>query len=247
MAKIGVSCEKYHGCVPNADCGSYSRICTCQNEYEKSLNGFCSGKYGTYCDADISPCIQAFSCVDGKCGCHFPHHQNYDHTTTQCVSYSEGPCLEYVNGSTLKFPCVSNAECKTQDNIPECTCSDGYIHSVNRECYLAHGQPCSESKSCDQFANLVCKNGRCECQDLHIYEETRSLCIGLVGAQCSINDNFCHAGSSCHSSRFNIRDWQSINKNYLTSGTCRCSETHVSSSERKCVPRESNESVVDEE
>lgn len=114
--------------------------------------------------------------------------------------------LEYVNGSTLKFPCVSNAECKTQDNIPECTCSDGYIHSVNRECYLAHGQPCSESKSCDQFANLVCKNGRCECQDLHIYEETRSLCIGLVGAKCSINDNFCHAGSSCHSSRFNIRD-----------------------------------------
>lgn len=228
VAKVGASCAKYSGCVPNAECPYHDRICTCQNGYENSTNGLCLGQYGLDCYATLSPCIQAFSCFDRKCGCPFPQHQKFDDSTGKCVSYSQGPCLEYVNGSALKFSCVSNAECITKDNFSECICSDGYIHSLDRECYVAHGQPCIESKSCDPLANLVCRNGRCECEDLHIYDEYRTVCVGLVGAQCSLNSHFCQGDASCQSNRFNFRDWPSINKMYSTSGTCRCTEGYVS-------------------
>lgn len=124
--------------------------------------------------------MQQLTCVDGKCVCHFTQHQMYDHSIEQCVSNVEGPCLENVNGTVLQFPCVPNAECKTQDGISECVCKDGYINSYDRKCYIAHGQPCYTSESCDRFSKLRCQNGRCTCPDLHIYDQRRSLCDWLV-------------------------------------------------------------------
>lgn len=154
------------------------------------------------------------------------------------MSYVGGPCSENVNGSIQQFQCVENAECRTHDGISECTCRDGYINSYNRKCYLAHGQPCVESKSCDPWSELLCKNGKCSCHDLHSYDEDRSICLGLVGAVCNIRHNFCHSGASCQGNRFkNFRDWSSLIEDLLPmpSGTCRCSESYVSNSDRKCV------------
>lgn len=137
------------------------------------------------------------SFLASKCDCHFPQHQSYDAYTGQCVSFVEGPCLENVNGSVQLFRCVQNAECKTKHFVSECICKDGYINYRDRNCYLAHGQPCVDSNSYDRWAHLVCKNGKCTCPDLHSYDEKRSLCLGLVGAKCHMRHNFCHDEASC--------------------------------------------------
>lgn len=243
VAKAGFSCMKYGECVPNAVCG-YDQdrlMCTCVNGFKESKNNLCLGTYGFQCDANSSPCTQQLSCIDGKCSCHYPQHQNYDSSTDQCKSLAQGPCYENVTGSLLRFPCGQNAECTTQDGISECVCSDGYINSYDRKCYIAHGQPCVRSESCDPASELMCKNGRCACRDFHIYDERRSLCIGLVGAQCDLRlgDDFCVAGSSCQSYRLDSSDWSKMKQldrmRNEVFGICRCSQFFVSNSERKCV------------
>lgn len=242
VAKAGLSCMKYGSCVPNADCGYYDKLCTCNvYGYEASVNGLCLGKYATSCDPIMSPCVHQFTCISGTCACHYPQHQSYNSSVEKCVSYVQSPCVKNVNGSVLQFSCVPNAECKTLDGISECICGDGYINLYDRQCYIAHGQPCDKSESCDPLPNLICRNGRCTCQDLHIYDKKRSLCIGLVGAECSMDfpDNFCITGSSCQSYRLNSSDWLPIQRrdHLAATGTCRCSKSYVSNSKRRCVPK----------
>lgn len=240
VARAGSSCIQYERCVRNANCprrgGSYygggshnydSDSCTCSREYKQSKTGFCLAKHGMSCDAKSAPCTEDFSCTNGKCECHFPYQQIY--TNSRCVSYVRGPCLEQIENNTLQFTCVSKAECKNLNGLPECLCEDGYIESEQRKCDLAHGSQCGtvSSETCDKVANLVCKSGKCACPDFQIYDATKSKCRGLVGATCTLNENakdFCVEGANCESYRDTA----------LQQGVCRCVPPFVPNSSRKC-------------
>lgn len=246
VGKAGSACSKYGQCVLSAECGYNDRLCTCRDGYETSKDGFCLGIYSMHCNPIDSPCTQQFSCIDGKCDCHYPQHQKF--YNGQCVSLVQGPCLENVTGSVLRFPCVENAECKTNDGISECTCSNGYINSYDRMCYIAHGFPCVKSDSCDPLSKLVCKNGRCACKDFHSYDEKRSLCIGLVGAECDLQlgNGFCVDGSTCQSYRFSSNEWSELQRRDRTipsTGSCRCSKSSMVNSARECVAKLNDEEL----
>lgn len=240
VARAGASCLKYERCVRNADCPrrhryhSYNRdalydICTCSSEYKRSNNGLCLAKYGMTCDVKSAPCSQEFSCINGKCDCHFPDHQTYNSNSLQCVSYVRGPCSEQINGLSLQFPCVPNAKCLNHDNLLECSCEDGYIESENRRCSIAHGQSCGDrtTETCDKIAELKCRNGICSCSDFQIYDLKLAKCRGLVGAACAVNAtySFCVDGASCHS----FRD---VRTGY---GVCRCVPPAVPDLQRYCT------------
>lgn len=239
VARAGITCtSKYDQCVRNAQCSSYyydsynryrsggTGKCSCSSDYKSSKSGLCLAKYGMACDISSAPCTEEFSCVNRKCVCHFPHHQYYNSTLTECVSTVHGPCSETVEGTAQSFQCVKDAECRKVHGVHKCLCKEGYIESDGRKCRVAHGQPCSEIEACDTVAKLQCKNGKCSCQDFESYDTEMSMCRGLIGAKCFLNStDFCVDGATCKA----FRDKTS------GEGVCSCvSPSSVDSTRRTC-------------
>lgn len=136
----------------------------------------------------------------------------------------------------MHFSCVSKAECQNDNEtgIHECRCSKGYIESDKRTCAIAYGQNCEpfiERHSCDAVANLICKNGKCACPGFQVYDNSTSKCQGLVGAKCDLKNahvkTFCVDGAYC----------QSYRDGKLGQGVCRCGNSWIADSNRKCVLR----------
>lgn len=179
--------------------------------------------FGQLCTV-TNNCRYDYSCIDGRCECRFPRHQNYDYATDRCISLLLAPCTETVDGEVVDIPCGQYAECRNETGFPECMCRPGTRQS-NRFCRAEFGEPCAHSSDCFNptlFGNnaMICKNERCDCGDLEVFDEANDRCVGLVGALCG-SGYICVEGAVCE--RFDSFD-----------GICRCAGAFTPTANRRC-------------
>lgn len=231
--------------------------CRCRSHYIRAENGSCHVKYLARCEDD-TPCYAGLHCIRGQCICPFPHLQYYDEARKECIGHPESPCTFEYSGGSHSYNCTENAECLAigigESSFKECKCKEGFIESGNRKCQITNGFPCDSTRGgCDAVAGLVCMNKTCSCPYHQEYDKLREQCRGLVGASCesSVSDQqkFCTDGAFCKKFRelppgrttaSNAKAMEGEVKEAAgkpAGGTCRCRESFMTTSDRKCVPK----------
>lgn len=180
-------------------------------------------EHGEPCSSTIK-CRRDFDCINGRCACRYRRLQIYDRTLGVCLSEALGPCAETIDGITIDIPCVANAECRNETGFPECACRPG-MRQRGRICSAAFGEPCSDSFQCHNPASAwdnaaICKNGKCDCDNLESFDEKTDRCVGLVGAMCG-SIYICVEGAVCE--RFGGSE-----------GTCQCTGAFKATPDRRC-------------
>ncbi|CAG7730445.1 unnamed protein product, partial [Allacma fusca] len=162
-----------HTLIPvQAKIPTLQQVCLCDEGYTYSKSGTCGKAFGAPCIKD--ECVDGLVCKGNHCSCRYPHQQ-FSGLTLSCRSKIRGPCA-------VNEDCIDNTICRLYGNrtYGECSCREGYIENMRRECDVHHGGDCIKNSDCDSIAGLVCMEGKCECGGFAEFSKVERKCLSLA-------------------------------------------------------------------
>lgn len=169
-------------CVKNAYCKN-NASCACEDGFNRTAANLCGVPYGKPCtEGDV--CFDNLQCIQGTCSCRNPSFQSFEDGA--CKNLAGAECADTKE-------CVGGAICERTNfwggKSRRCECGEGYVEGEDQRCYQTYGSECSYSdaahEKCDPVAGLVCKNGKCLCEnEVAIYEGERRQCSIPIGYPC---------------------------------------------------------------